>query len=88
MTRNWLREIRKQSGYDSCEKLANQLGISGSHYTNIENGNRTPKPHTAKLIAKSLNFKKYGYDWTKFYSLTDQKEGKELDSIQETDKSK
>lgn len=74
MTRDWLRNIRKQSGYESCEKLANELGVSGSHYTNIENGYRTPKPNTAKKIADLLDFKKYGFDWTKFYSLSDQEE--------------
>lgn len=73
-----MRKIRKQSGYESCEKLANVLGISGSHYTNIENGNRTPKPLTAQKIAIALNFNKYGYDWTNFYSTSDsQKDNKE-----------
>lgn len=68
MSRDWLRKIRKQSGYESCEKFAAQIGISGSHYTNIENGKRTPKPDTAKSIALVLDFSNYGYDWTKFYS--------------------
>lgn len=74
MARDWLRKIRRQNGYESCEKLAVTIGISGSHYTNIENGKRTPKPETAKTIALALNFKEHGYDWTKFYSTSDQNE--------------
>ena len=36
----WLRRIRKSQGYKTQKDLAAVLGISHTHYSNIENGNR------------------------------------------------
>lgn len=59
--REWLKCLRekKQLTHDD---ISNLIGISRSHYTNIENGERTPAVTTAKKIAEVL-----GFDWTRFY---------------------
>ena len=59
--RNWLvvlRNNKKLSQY----KVAELADISQSYYAAIELGQRGAPPHTAKKIAKVLEF-----DWTRFY---------------------
>ncbi|WES33012.1 helix-turn-helix transcriptional regulator [Ruminiclostridium papyrosolvens DSM 2782] len=85
--RNWLRKIRDELNLTQAE-VAKRVGVTRQFIGMIESGAATPHPETAKIIATSLDLEKYGFDWTKFYSLTDQKEGKELDCIPEADKSK
>jgi len=59
--RKWLFKIRKNNDFTMAE-AAKRAGISESYYSMIEGGNRTPPVHTAKAIAKALDF-----DWTRFY---------------------
>ncbi|MFV0497461.1 MAG: helix-turn-helix transcriptional regulator [Candidatus Fimivivens sp.] len=42
--------------------VAEAIGISRAHYTNIEKGNRRPSPEIAQKIGDIL-----GVDWTTFY---------------------
>lgn len=59
--REWLIAYRKEKKYKQKE-MANEIDVSQSTYSAYEMGDRTPKPATAKKIAKVLKF-----DWTKFY---------------------
>ena len=59
--REWLIAFRKAKGL-SQEEIAEAIGIAPSTYSTYEMGERTPKPNTAKKIAKI-----FGFDWTKFY---------------------
>jgi len=61
MMREWLFEIRKRKNLTMAE-VAARSNISESYYSLIENGNRNVPVHTAKKIAKVLDF-----NWTKFY---------------------
>lgn len=56
------------------KNVAEAVGISESFYSLIENGLRRPSPNIAKLIDEALNFKEHGYDWTNFYTISDQNE--------------
>ena len=57
----WLKSIRASSNLSTYE-VASRAGISQSHYSMIENGQRGIAPKTAKKIALVL-----GFEWTKFY---------------------
>ena len=66
--RQWLKELREQSGLSQCS-VAEKSGISQNYYSDIETGERG-KPlnvDVAKKIAEALHF-----DWTRFYE--DEKE--------------
>lgn len=59
--RKWLYEARKNKSLTMAE-VAARSSISESYYSMIESGNRNVPVHTAKKIAKTLDF-----NWTKFY---------------------
>jgi putative transcriptional regulator len=59
--RKWLYEARKNKSLTMAE-VAARSKISESYYSMIESGNRNVPVHTAKKIAKALDF-----NWTKFY---------------------
>lgn len=61
MKREWLIAYRKAKNL-SQQELAQAIGISQISLSTYEQGTRTPKPRTAKKIARVLSF-----DWTKFY---------------------
>lgn len=61
MKREWLIAYRKAKGLTQ-EDVSKALAISQITYSSYENGSRTPKPNTAKAIARI-----FGFDWTKFY---------------------
>lgn len=60
MKRTWLIRIRKTHG--TQENISKKIGISRSHYAQIESGDRTPSVKVAKRIARVL-----GFDWTCFF---------------------
>lgn len=64
--RHWLIELR---GDKTQEEIAKESGISQNFYSWIEKGKRTPRPIIAKRIAAVL-----GFDWTRFYSDSAEKE--------------
>ncbi|WP_068672318.1 helix-turn-helix transcriptional regulator [Oceanobacillus sp. Castelsardo] len=59
--RTWLKEMRDSRRLTQSE-VAMLSGISRSHYTHIEQGNKTPSVEVAKRIAKTLKF-----DWVIFF---------------------
>ncbi len=59
--RKWLKETRDSKGLTQ-EEVAKLSGISRSHYTQIESGNKTPSVEVAKRIAKTLKF-----EWVIFF---------------------
>lgn len=59
--RMWLIGIRKARGM-SQKAVADAVGIAQPSYWQYESGDSTPRPATAKKIAKLL-----GFDWTLFY---------------------
>ncbi len=59
--RSWLIEARLQKGLTQKE-VAELVQISQPSICDIEQGNKTPRPDTAKRIAKVL-----GFDWTRFF---------------------
>ncbi len=59
--REWLYKARKNKNLTMAE-VAARSNISESYYSMIESGNRDVPVHTAKKIAKVLEF-----NWTKFY---------------------
>lgn len=59
--RTWLVDIRNNKGMTQAE-VAEKAQISQPSLCDIERGNNTPKPDTAKRIASVLDF-----PWTKFY---------------------
>lgn len=59
--RDWLEEYRKDKGF-THEDVATECGITRQYYSLIENGNRDVPVHTAKKIAKTLDF-----EWTRFF---------------------
>jgi transcriptional regulator with XRE-family HTH domain len=69
--RIWFKKIRDDLNLTQAE-IAKKVGVTRQFIGMIELGVASPHPDTAKIIAKSLNFKKYGYDWTKFYSSNEQ----------------
>lgn len=54
--REWLKEIRKRKGY-TVREVAPLLGISWTHYSDIENGRRNPSLDVAIKISKVYGFK-------------------------------
>lgn len=68
--RSWFRKIRDDLRLTQAE-VANKVGVTRQFIGMIESGAATPHPDTAKLIANSLDFKNYGYDWTKFYTKSE-----------------
>lgn len=54
-SREWLIELRNGNGMTQKE-LAAQVGISRSHYAEIETGVKNPGGMTAKKIADVLGF--------------------------------
>lgn len=60
--------VKAARGKRSQECIANQVGISQNHLSNIESGIRRPSVKVAKRIAAVL-----GIDWTEFFQ--DEKEG-------------
>ena len=65
----WLRRTRKNQGYKTQKDLADILGISQSHYSNIENGNRMAGGDDALKISIVLGvpmerfYEPYIIDW-------------------------
>lgn len=59
--RTWLIEARTQKGLTQKD-VAELVHISQPSICDIEQGNKTPRPDTAKRIAKVL-----GFDWTRFF---------------------
>ena len=53
--REWLYEARKNKNLTMAE-VAARSNISESYYSMIESGNRNVPVHTAKKIAKTLDF--------------------------------
>lgn len=74
--REWLRKIRANEEL-TCKEVAERCSFSPEFFTMIEKGHRRPSPDTAKRIAIALNFNKYGYDWTNFYSTSDSQKDNE-----------
>lgn len=70
--REWLKEMRNNR-HLTQEEVAKLSGISRTHYTQIETGNKTPSVEVAKRIARTLKF-----DWVVFFdnkcSLKEQKQ--------------
>ncbi len=64
MSRNWLKEFRRERGLQIRE-VSKEIGISVSYYSQIENGKRNCPVPTAKKIAAAL-----GFDWQRFYEDT------------------
>lgn len=71
--RRWLKKVRITEKL-TCKEVADKCDFSPEFFSMIEKGSRRPSPDVAKKISKALNFKKYGYDWTKFYSPSDKEE--------------
>ena len=59
--RAWLIKARLDKGLTQKE-VAEKVKISQPSICDIEQGNKTPRPDTAKRIAKVL-----GFDWTRFF---------------------
>ena len=59
--RAWLIEARIKKGFTQKE-LSELVKISQPHMCDIEQEKKTPRPDTAKRIAKVL-----GFNWTRFY---------------------
>lgn len=59
--RAWLIQARLDKGLTQKE-VAEEVKISQPSICDIEQGNKTPRPDTAKRIAKVL-----GFDWTRFF---------------------
>jgi len=70
--RQWLKEMRDNRGLTQ-EEVAKLAGISRTHYTHLEQGNKNPSVTVAKKVAKALRF-----SWVLFFetnsSVTEQKE--------------
>jgi DNA-binding XRE family transcriptional regulator len=54
--REWLKQKRASKGY-TVREVAPLLGISWTHYSDIENGRRNPSLELAIKIAKLYSFK-------------------------------
>lgn len=67
--RAWLRRIRKKRGYKTQKDLAEVVGMSQTHYSNIENGNRMARGDQALKIAIVLEiplerfYEQYIIEW-------------------------
>lgn len=61
MRRDWLRSIRKAKCITQTE-ISRKLGITQSHYSSIERGERGPSVKIAKGIGNILKV-----DWRRFY---------------------
>ena len=59
--RSWLIDARIKKGLTQKE-VAEKVEISQPSICDIEQGNKTPRPATAKRIAQVLDF-----DWTRFF---------------------
>jgi transcriptional regulator with XRE-family HTH domain len=59
--RSWLIEARIKKGLTQKE-VAEKVKISQPSICDIEQGNKNPRPATAKRIAQVL-----GFDWTRFF---------------------
>ena len=71
--RIWFKKVRDDLKLTQAE-IAKKVGVTRQFISMIESEVASPHPDTAKIIAEKLNFKKYGYDWTMFYSSNDQVE--------------
>lgn len=74
--RSWFRKVRDELNLTQAQ-VANEVGVTRQFIGMIESGTATPHPDTAKRIAIALNFNKYGYDWTNFYSTSDSQKDNE-----------
>ena len=54
-TRDWLKELRTEKGL-TVRGIAPMVGISFSHYNDIENGRRNPSLKVACRMADFLGF--------------------------------
>ena len=54
--REWLKSQRKKKGY-KVREVAQVLGCSWTHYSDIENGRRNPSLELAIKISKTYGFK-------------------------------
>lgn len=54
-TRDWLKDLRKEKGL-TVRKIAPMVGISFSHYNDIENGRRNPSLKVAIKMSDFLEF--------------------------------
>ncbi len=64
--RSWFKNLRITENL-SQNNVAIMSGVDVTTINKIELGERRPSVEVAKKIAEVLNFKKYGFDWTKFY---------------------
>lgn len=62
-----IKDFRNDKNFSQLE-VAELVGISQSHYCEIENRTATPSVAVAKAIARALDF-----DWTRFYEDSDEK---------------
>lgn len=54
-TRDWLKDLRKEKGL-TVRAIAPLVGISFSHYNDIENGRRNPSLYIAIKMSDFLGF--------------------------------
>ncbi|MGJ9460070.1 helix-turn-helix transcriptional regulator [Oceanobacillus sp. CF4.6] len=74
--RYWLKEMRVSRRL-THEEVAKLSGISRSHYTHIEQGNKTPSVEVAKAIGKTLKF-----NWVLFFETnSSQKEQNKMEVV-------
>lgn len=73
--RGWLRRIRKKKGFKNQKDLAEVVGMSQTHYSNIENGNRMARGDQALKIATVLEiplerfYEDYIKEWRKEWEV-------------------
>jgi putative transcriptional regulator len=60
--REWLKDLRKEKG-KTVRELAKEIEISGTHYSDIENGRKNP---SLKLAVKMSSY--FGFGVEKFIS--------------------
>lgn len=60
--REWLKDLRKEKGL-TVRNLAKEIGVSWTHYSDIENGRKNPS------LKLAINMSKYfGFTVDKFIS--------------------
>ena len=57
--RTIMKQLRKQQGYTQ-ETFAKELGVSTSHYSQVETGDKQPSLNLGLRIKRTLNY--YGDD--------------------------
>lgn len=64
--RDWLKQLRNELGMTQ-DDVAKKVGVTRQMIGMIENGEANPHVQTAMKIAETLDFKKNGCDWTRFF---------------------